>query len=527
MAAIEWQSGDLGAAFGLAAQAGRPLFLYWGAGWCPPCNRVKADLFSLPEFAQRMRGLLPFRLDGDAPGAQALAEQYRLRSYPTLVLYRADGSEITRLPCELDGELFIAALDLALGASHTAAESLQAALGGTRPLAESEWALLSLYSWDTDEGRLLAAAEQPAVLARLAEACSAAVAAGDAGIGAAADAVAASATAMDAGAAANPAATIAGATARADAAARLHLHAQVAAGGRISGVAPGGNASASAAQAAAAIAAAADRLLRVFGDPRLARANMDLLVNHGASLVKWSGARQAELAQALEQAAQAFAADTWLPLGDRLLALRLRMRLARLGGPAPGASSSVTASGMPGAAAGQTEAAALAGQVRAAVADALAEVRDPHGRHALVNTAASALNDAGFADQAEALLQAELPASHSPYYFMLSLAAAARRRGDIAATLDWYQRAWQASVGSATRLQWGATYLVNVVDLTPDDQPRIEAAAQGMADEIASTGDAYRQRNRTHLQRLAGKLAMLAVPGPQAGALQRQLTARL
>jgi thiol-disulfide isomerase/thioredoxin len=462
--AIEWQSGDLGAAFGLAASVGRPLFLYWGAGWCPPCNRVKADVFSQPAFAQRMRNLLPFWLDGDAPGAQALAAQYKLRSYPTLVLYGADGREITRLPCELDGELFIDALDLALNAGHTAAESLQAALGNTRPLAEDEWALLSLYSWDTDEGQLLPAAEQPAVLARLADACPAG-----------------------------------------DACARLHLHAQVAAAGRIVGDAPAGNASASAAQAAAAIAAAADRLLRVFGDTRLARANMDILVNSGVNLIKWSGARQAELVQALDKAAREFAADSWLPVHDRLTAVRLQMRLVRLGGPSAG----------------------VAELVRSTVASALAEVQDPYARHTLANTAVSALNDAGLAGEAEALLQAELAGSHSPYYFMLSLAAAARRRGDVPATLGWYERAWRASVGSATRLQWGATYLVSVIDMTPQDQPRIEAAAQEIARDISAASDAYQQRNRTQLQRLAGKLAMLTVPGPQAGALQRQLTANL
>jgi hypothetical protein len=462
--AIEWQSGDLGAAFGLAASVGRPLFLYWGAGWCPPCNRVKADIFSLPEFAQRMRGLLPFWLDGDAPGAQALAAQYKLRSYPTLVLYAPDGREITRLPCELDGETFISALDLALNAGHTAAESLQAALGGTRPLAEQEWALLSLYSWDTDEGQLLPAAEQPAALARLAEACPAG-----------------------------------------DAAARLHLHAQVAAAGRIPGQTQAGNAAASAAQAAAVIAAAADRLLRVFGDTRLARANMDLIVNHGVNLVKWSGARQGELVQALDKAAREFAADDWLPLGDRLVAVRLRMRLVRLGGPSEG----------------------VAELVRSTVAAALAEVTEPHARHSLVNTAVSALNDAGFAADAEALLQATLAGSHAPWYFMLSLAAAARRRNDIPATLGWYEQAWNAAVGSATRLQWGATYLVSVIDMTPEDQPRIEAAAQGIARDISAASDAYQQRNRTQLQRLAGKLAMLTVPGPHAGALQRLLTAQL
>jgi hypothetical protein len=466
--AIEWQSGDLGAAFGLAASVGRPLFLYWGAGWCPPCNRLKADVFSQPEFAQRMRSLLPFWLDGDAPGAQALAAQYKLRSYPTLVLYGADGREITRLPCELDGELFIGALDLALRAGHTAAESLQAALGNARPLADNEWSLLSLYSWDTDEGQLLPAAELPAVLARLAAACP-----------------------PDG--------------ACADAAARLHLHAQVAAAGRIVGDAPAGNASASAAQAAAAIAAAADRLLRVFGDTRLARANMDILVNSGVNLIKWSGARQAELVQALDKAAREFAADSWLSIPDRLTAVRLQMRLVRLGGPSADAAE----------------------LVRSTVAAALAEVRDPYARHTLVNTAVSALNEAGFADQAEALLQAELPASHSPYYFMLSLAAAARRRGDIPATLGWYEQAWRASAGSATRLQWGATYLVSVIDMAPEDQPRIEAGAQEIARDISAASDAYQQRNRTHLQRLAGKLAMLTVPGPQAGALQRLLTANL
>lgn len=473
-AAIEWQSGDLGAAFELAASVGRPLFLYWGAGWCPPCNRVKADIFSQPGFAQRMRGLLPFWLDGDAPGAQALAAQYKLRSYPTLVLYAPDGREITRLPCELDGELFIAALDLALGAGHTAAESLQAALGNTRPLADDEWALLSLYSWDTDEGQLLPASEQPAALARLAEACPSRDADGVGEI-------------------------------RGDACARLHLHAQVAAAGRIAGQASAGNASASAAQAAAIIAAAADRLLRVFGDTRLARANMDILVGSGVNLIKWSGARQGELVQALDKAAREFAADPSLSLADRLTAVRLQMRLVRLGGPSEG----------------------LAELVRSTVANALAEVTEPHARHTLVNTAVSALNDAGYADQAEALLQAELAGSHSPYYFMLSLAAAARRRGDIPATLGWYEQAWQASVGSATRLQWGATYLASVIDMTPEDQPRIELGAQGIARDISDASDAYQQRNRAQLQRLAGKLAMLTVPGPQAAALQRLLTANL
>jgi hypothetical protein len=232
---------------------------------------------------------------------------------------------------------------------------------------------------------------------------------------------------------------------------------------------------------------------------------MDILVNSGANLIKWSGARRSELVQALGAAAHAFAQDDWLTITDRLMAARLQMRLVHLGGAAEG----------------------IADLVREMVAHALADVRDPHGRHNLINTAVSALNEAGLAEQAEALLEAELAGSHSPYYFMLSLAAVARRRGDLSATMAWYEKAWDASTGSATRLQWGATYLTSVIDMAPQDLPRIEAAAQGVARDISAASDAWQQRNRTQLQRLAGKLAMLTVPGPQVAALQRTLNANL
>lgn len=425
MAAIAWQHGGLDAAVALAAAQQRPLFLYWGAAWCPPCNRVKSELFARDEFIQRSAALLCYHLDGDSAGAQGLAARYRLRSYPTLVLYAPDGGEITRLPCELDGELFVAAVDTALAvhaAGSSASAALAAALSGERQLSAAEWSLLSHYSWDTDEGQLLGTRPLAATLLALVHACD-----------------------------------------HADACVRLQLHAQLATAGKDVDA-----------------AANAALLLRVFADARLARANMDILGNSAIPLIKFATRRE-ELVAALGGAAAHWADDLWLSAPDRLTAVRLQMRLGRLLAPTPGMQQ----------------------QVRLRVAAALAGSTDPYERHTLVNTAVSALNDAGLAEQAEQVLLAELPRSHAPYYFMLSLAAGARRRGDTAGVLAWYGKAWQAAVGPATRLQWGVTYLLSLLELAPQDNVRIEQARQGLRADIDAAGaDAQQQRNLAQLQKL-------------------------
>ena len=402
-----------------------PLLLYWGATWCPPCNRVKSEIFTHDDVIDRLQSLEFFPLDGDSAGAQALAARYRLRSYPTLVLYAPDGAEITRLPCELDGEGFVAALDNALavhGAGSNAAQALAAALSGSRSLSTHEWTLLGTYSWDTDEGALLGDRPAATVLPALA------------------------ATAVASGAPA--------------AGARLQLHAQLACAGKDTDPVADGNA-----------------LLAIVSDAQLARYTMDILLNSGLPLIKFASRRE-EVAAALNAMAAQWADDMWLGAPDRLAAVRLQMRLARLLGPAQG----------------------LQERVQARVTAALLDATDPYQRHTLVNTAVSALNDAGLAAQAEQVLRDELPRSHAPYYFMLSLAAAAKRRGDGAGVLAWYGDAYRSAVGPATRLQWGVTYLNAVLEWAPQ---QVEQVARELMADIAAAGeDAYQQRNLAQLGKL-------------------------
>src|SRR5437588_630771 len=87
---IDWMpaatDADVDKAFALGKQSGKPVFLYWGAVWCPPCNQVKATLFSRPDFVERSHAFVPVYVDGDKPAAQKIAARFKVSGYPTMIL---------------------------------------------------------------------------------------------------------------------------------------------------------------------------------------------------------------------------------------------------------------------------------------------------------------------------------------------------------------------------------------------------------------------------------------------------------
>ena len=40
---VQWFEGDVEEAFASAKDSGKPVFLYWGAVWCPPCHNLKVN----------------------------------------------------------------------------------------------------------------------------------------------------------------------------------------------------------------------------------------------------------------------------------------------------------------------------------------------------------------------------------------------------------------------------------------------------------------------------------------------------
>jgi hypothetical protein len=149
-------------------------------------------------------------------------------------------------------------------------------------------------------------------------------------------------------------------------------------------------------------------------------------------------------------------------------------------------------------------------EVRAQAAHVDRETTDLNERQSVIYSAGSMLARAGLLDESDALMTRELKRSHSPYYYMLALASNAKKRNTPAgnaAAVDWARQAYETSVGSATRIEWGASYVRYLIDLAPDDATQIEKAAASVIGELRNEPGAFSGRSKRTLERMSGRLA--------------------
>jgi hypothetical protein len=402
-------------------------------------------------------------LDGDTPGAQKLAGRFKVRGYPTMILFRPDGSELTRLPGEVDALRYMQVLAAGLAAASPIKASLATAVSDQATTLNADaWRLLAFYSWDTDEAQLVPKKELAATLRTLASHCP---------------------------------------PEHQDAATRLDWQA----------LAAGAKEKTTKIDTLAAL----QRVSSVLNDRAQSRTHFDLLLYTGDDLVNLltrpKSVERSALVVQWNTALDQLATDASLSRSDHLSAMAAKLQLAKLGLPKVPAPKLAPA---------------LVAQARAAAMAADQETVDRLERQAIIPYAAEILSDLGLLDESDAMLKSELPKAVSPYYHMLVLSDNAEKRGDKPASLDWAERAYQASLGPATRLQWGADYVDQLIKLAPDDTARIEKATRAVIAELDPVTETFYERNQRVLDRMGARLRAWGAKGPHVATL-KTLSAQL
>lgn len=446
---IAWFEGDPAAAFAAAAAQHKPVLLYWGAVWCPPCHDLKAHVFSRQDFRDALRQFIPVYLDGDSPGAQRAGEEFHVLGYPTLVVLSADRSEILRISGGQDLAGYAEALDVALENLRPLSElvaSLRSDAG--RSLTGPECRRLAYNGWDADPRvrtqdllESLELARQRCPPTSTLERDRLTVLAADRG-------ARAERAALDAG---RP---------------------------------------------------ASGRLTQQLRDVEALLANPDRALAAGAALValgedffvverKLNARGLDALRTRWHALMDAIETDARFDDATRLLGAAARVQAAK----ALDADGKLPPD--------------VAARARATLDRFLARDYPADARAGIVNSASWALLLLGDDERLRRLLEEQIRTSKTPYYYLPDLADLEERAGNEAAALTLLERGYREAQGPATRFQWGALYVAGLLRISPDDEPRIREATLALIEELAGP-DRIHARARSRLGRLHDSLQQWA-----------------
>ncbi len=446
---ISWFNGTVDQAFSLANKDQKPVFLYWGAVWCPPCQEIKHTVFKSSEFIALSKLFIPVYLDGDTPLAQAMGERFGVKGYPTMIVFNAAGNEITRIPGGIDISQYNTILALSLDQVRPTADLIQAAMTNPESLSRRDFAQLAYYSWGQDFNAR--PADAPTDLLR----------------------------------------TIAELAAPVDqtAAARLFLQYLVE------------SKQAWSEDDALKIEGAEPWLNKILDDNTLTLACWDYIAYWPEVLDVLS----------LSESEKARLASKWQ---DHVFNLRHNEQLStaeQLAGWLPALYYHFE----------KSETALPSETVDLLVADmaqADQKTRNAFARQSVISQMDYIYQQAHMVDKARALLLAELDKSASPYYFMSGLGAIDEDAGNTRQAINWYKRAYETSTGSATRFQWGASYVRALVRLAPQENALIASTAERLLTEFASGNELSTGRNFRVLRSLKSQLGKWKTENPE-GAL--------
>lgn len=88
---IPWRT-DFASARQEAAESGKPVFLYFTASWCVPCQSLKTTTWADASVERELQKFVPVKVDVDH--SPELAEQYAIYQVPTMILLDVAGQPV-------------------------------------------------------------------------------------------------------------------------------------------------------------------------------------------------------------------------------------------------------------------------------------------------------------------------------------------------------------------------------------------------------------------------------------------------
>jgi thiol-disulfide isomerase/thioredoxin len=440
---IAWFDGGVDAAFARAKAEGKPVFLYWGAEWCPPCHELKASVFSRADFQQKAKLFVPVYLDGDTSGAQKWGDVFHVSGYPTVVILDGDRRELTRMSGGMDLSQYAESLDLVLGDVRPVTDTLASldknpvplSPDDCRRLAYNDWALTDTAGPDTANALTVAAERCPS-------------------------------------------------ESRVERARLLASAAYLSTSADSEALEAGKPASARTVKLASAV-------YEVLGDRDVALAAADALRNLGHDFFLAVKRSDPRLASAfLERwlgVMDAAANDARFAEADRIYAMVAKLQAVK------------------GLSADGKIPAPLAHEVTERVDAALAKEHKGYERAGIVNASLWAFDTLDEKGRIRTLLDHEVKTAKQPYYYMLDLADVEEKAGNEEKAVEWLERAYRESQGVATRFQWGTEYLLGLMRMQPENGARIRDASFKVLGELDGPDRIY-MRTAKRLERLDSTL---------------------
>jgi thiol-disulfide isomerase/thioredoxin len=458
--AIAWYRGSVESAFAAARAENKPVFLYWGAKWCPPCHELKATVFSRPDFIEKLKLFIPVYLDGDDPGAQRWGDKFGVSGYPTVLVLRADQSELARIAGGMDLSQYAEVLDLVLGDVRPVSTILTAVQSrGDQLLSRDDCRRLAYYGWDVAD-------DVNSRSSALAQALSQAAARCPPG-------------------------------AESDQARLILTAAGLAADGEAEALATGKPPD-------HRLTELIGRVDQILQNPALIRDNADAIGNLDESffqaVTKLVPTAVPTWSERFTSVMDAAATDPRFSAADHLYFLY--SKLVAIKALDPQHKIPVELSTL----------------VQQRIDATLAGKLDEHTRASVVNAATNILDLIGADDRAYAITREEMAQSKSPYYYMLDLAALDEKHGHIDNAVNWLAQAYAQSQGTATRFQWGTDYLTGLIRMKPTDDAAIRTAGLSVLGELDGPDRLYR-RTRIRLERLDHALSKWNAKGAHAATI--------